>query len=145
MANRGSSFSERVLLLKNYAFNSKTIQNSLHFVLKIIVKVNLDQPKAFDRVDHAFMEDILSAARFRVNFRSWIAFFKRWNHGGGEWGKIEAFQFVKVVHCFPYFTSLRWNLSFASWGRTPSYQVLHYLVLPPRPSILLMLTMLPYL
>ena len=57
----------------------RTIQDSLHLVRTIIEKVdgnaaliNLDQSKAFDRVDHAFLEAVLSAAGFGLHFRSWI-------------------------------------------------------------------------
>ena len=57
----------------------RTIQDSLHLVHTIVEKVdrnaaliNLDQSKAFDRVDHAFLEAVLSAASFRVDFRTWI-------------------------------------------------------------------------
>ena len=34
--------------------------------------INLDQSKAFDRVDHSFVEAILSVASFRLHFHSWI-------------------------------------------------------------------------
>ena len=34
--------------------------------------INLDQSKAFDRVDHAFLEAVLSAAGFGLHFRAWI-------------------------------------------------------------------------
>ena len=47
----------------------RTIQDSLHLVRTIVEKVdgnaaliNLDQSKAFDRVDHAFLEAVLSPA-----------------------------------------------------------------------------------
>ena len=61
------------------AVKGRTIQDSLHLVRTILDKddnkaalINLDQSKAFDRVDHGFFEAVLSAAGFRVNFRSWI-------------------------------------------------------------------------
>ena len=61
------------------AVNGKTIQDSLHLVRTIVenvdgnaVLINLDQPKAFDRVDHAFQETILSVASFGLHFRTWI-------------------------------------------------------------------------
>ena len=57
----------------------RTIEDSLHLVCTIIDKVNgnaalinLDQSKAFDRVDHAFLESVLSAAGFGLYFRTWI-------------------------------------------------------------------------
>ena len=55
------------------------VKDSLHLVRTIVEKVdgnasliNLDQSKAFDRVDHAFLEAILSAAGFGLHFRTWI-------------------------------------------------------------------------
>ena len=61
------------------AVKGRTIQDSLHLVRTIVEKVdgnaaliNLDQSKAFDRVDHAFLEAVLSLAGFGVDFRTWI-------------------------------------------------------------------------
>ena len=61
------------------AVKGRTIQDNLHLVRLIIEKVdsdaaliNLDQSKAFDRVDHRFLEAVLSAAGFGPYFRSWI-------------------------------------------------------------------------
>ena len=61
------------------AVKGRTIQNSLHLVRTIVEKVdgnatliNLDQSKAFDRVDHAFLEAVLSVAGFRLHFCAWI-------------------------------------------------------------------------
>ena len=61
------------------AVKGRTIQDSLHLIRTIIDKVdnkaaliNLDQSKAFDRVDHSFLEAVLSAAGFGVDFRTWI-------------------------------------------------------------------------
>ena len=61
------------------AVKGRTIQDSLHLVRMIVEKVdgnaaliNLDQSKAFDRVDHAFLEAVLSSAGFGVDFRTWI-------------------------------------------------------------------------
>ena len=61
------------------AVKGRTIQDSLHLVRTIIEKVdgnttliNLDQSKAFDRVDNAFLEAVLSAAGFELHFRTWI-------------------------------------------------------------------------
>ena len=34
--------------------------------------INLDQSKAFDRVDYGFLEAVLFAAGFRLHFRTWI-------------------------------------------------------------------------
>ncbi|CAE1276092.1 unnamed protein product [Acanthosepion pharaonis] len=61
------------------AVKGRTIQDNLHLVRLIIEKVdsdaaliNLDQSKAFDRVDHRFLEAVLSAAGFGPHFRTWI-------------------------------------------------------------------------
>ena len=61
------------------AVKGRTIQDSLYLVRTIVEKVdgnavliNLDQSKAFDRVDHAFLEAVLSAAGFGLHFRTWI-------------------------------------------------------------------------
>ena len=61
------------------AVKGRTIQDSLHLVRTIVEKVNgnaalinLDQSKAFDRVDHAFLEAVLSAAGFGLHFCTWI-------------------------------------------------------------------------
>ena len=50
------------------AVKGRTIQDSLHLVRTIIE----NQSKAFDRVDHAFLEAVLSAAGFKVDFHTWI-------------------------------------------------------------------------
>ena len=36
--------------------------------------INLDLSKAFDRVDHGFLEAVLSATGFGLHFRCWIRF-----------------------------------------------------------------------
>ena len=33
--------------------------------------INLDQSKAFDRIDYDFLEAVLSATRFELNFDCW--------------------------------------------------------------------------
>ena len=60
----------------------RTIQDRLHLVRKIVEKVdgnaaliNLDLSKAFDRVDHTFLEAVLSAAGFGLHFRTWIRLY----------------------------------------------------------------------
>ena len=57
------------------AVKVRTIQDSLHLVCTIVEKVdgnatliNLDQSKAFDRIDHSFLEAVLSAAGFGLHF-----------------------------------------------------------------------------
>ena len=61
------------------AVKGRTIHESLHLVRTIVEKVdgnaaliNLDQSKVFDRVDHGFLESVLSAAGFGQHFRTWI-------------------------------------------------------------------------
>ena len=67
-------------------------RDSLHLVRTIVEKVdgnaaliNLDQSKAFDRVDHAFLEAVLSSACFGVDTSPLCV---PRSHGGGEWGKV---------------------------------------------------------
>ena len=57
------------------AVKGRTIQDSLHMVFIIIEKINghvalinLNQSKTFDRVDHGFLEAVLSAIGFRLHF-----------------------------------------------------------------------------
>ena len=61
------------------AVKGRTIQDSLHLVRTIVEKVdgnaaliNFDQSKAFDRVDHVFLESVLSSAGFGFHFRTWM-------------------------------------------------------------------------
>ena len=61
------------------AVKGRTIQDSLHLVRTIIEKVdgnaaliNLDQSKAVDWVDHAFLEAVSSVAGFGLHFRTWL-------------------------------------------------------------------------
>ena len=61
------------------AVKGRAIQDSLDLVRTIVEKVdgnaaliNLDQSKAFERVDHGFLESVLSSADFALHFRSWI-------------------------------------------------------------------------
>ena len=87
------------------AVKSRTVQDSLYMVRTIIEKVdwntaliNLDQPKDFDRVDHGFLEAVLSAADFGPPFRSWIRllYASPQSHFGSERGKIEALHLDSV-------------------------------------------------
>ena len=68
-----------ICLEQTCAVKGRTIQDSLHLVHMIVENVdvnaaliNLDQSKAFDRVDHAFLEAVLSAAGFGLHFCTWI-------------------------------------------------------------------------
>ena len=78
----------------------RTIQNSFYLVHTIIEKVNsnvalinLGQSKPFDRVDHSFLEAVLSAAGFRVHFHS-LLYASSQGHDGGKWEKIKTLHFV---------------------------------------------------
>ena len=65
---------------QTYAVKGRSIQGNLHLVCEVpegikdgteAALINLDQPKAFDRVDHQFMASVLEIARFK--FRRWIS------------------------------------------------------------------------
>ena len=58
----------------------RSIQDNLHLAREILVGIedeaaliNLDQSKAFDRVDHQFMAAVLETVRFDPEFREWIS------------------------------------------------------------------------
>ena len=60
----------------------RLIQDNWHMVRKILeglkdntkaVLINLDQSKAFDRVDHQFLATVLEAAGFKLEFCKWIS------------------------------------------------------------------------
>ena len=55
---------------------------------------SLDQSRAFDSVDHDFLEDVLLAVGFGLNFRSTFSMHR--SHDGGERGKIESLYFVSI-------------------------------------------------
>ncbi|CAE1313253.1 unnamed protein product [Acanthosepion pharaonis] len=64
----------------------RTIQSNLHLIRTIIegVKddeeaalINLDQSKAFDRIDHRYLAAVLQAAGFAPNFCRWISLLYR--------------------------------------------------------------------
>lgn len=54
----------------------RTIQDNLRLACLIIDSVtaliNLDQSKAFDRIDHRLLEAVLAAASFGLYFRTWM-------------------------------------------------------------------------
>ena len=67
---------------QNYAVKGRSIQDNLHLVRKILEEIeddaeaaliNLDQSKAFDRVDHQFLATVLETAGFESEFRKWIS------------------------------------------------------------------------
>ena len=67
---------------QNYAVKGRSIQNNLHLIREILegikdddeaALINLDQSKAFDRVDHQFLVTVLDTAGFEPEFRKWIS------------------------------------------------------------------------
>ena len=67
---------------QNYAVKGRSIQNNLHLVREIqeglddgteAALINLDQFKAFDRVDHRFLKTVLETVGFHPEFRKWIS------------------------------------------------------------------------
>ena len=65
-----------------YAVKGRSIQDNLHLVRQILegikddteaTLINLDQPQAFDRVDHQFLATVLKTAGFEPEFRKWIS------------------------------------------------------------------------
>ena len=67
---------------QNYAVKGRSIQDNFHLVCQILggieddteaAVINLDQFKAFDRVDHRFLATVLETAGFEPEFRKWIS------------------------------------------------------------------------
>ena len=67
---------------RNYAVKGRSIQDNLHLVREIpkglkddskAALINLDQSKAFDRVEHRFLATVLETAVFEPEFRKWIS------------------------------------------------------------------------
>ena len=67
---------------QNYAVKGISIRDNLHLVRQILegikddtkaVLINLDQSKAFDRVDHRFLAAVLETAGFKPEFHKWIS------------------------------------------------------------------------
>ena len=66
----------------NYAVKGRSILENLHLVRQILegIKddteaslINLDQSKAFDRIDHRFLAVVLETAGFKPEFHKWIS------------------------------------------------------------------------
>ena len=71
---------------QNYAVKGRSIQENLHLVHQILegieddteaALINLDQSKAFDRVDYRFLAAVLEAAGFKPEFCKWISMLYR--------------------------------------------------------------------
>ena len=67
---------------QNCAVKGRSIRDNLHLVRQILegikddtkaALINLDQSKAFDRVDHRFLAAVLETAGFKPEFRKWIS------------------------------------------------------------------------
>ena len=67
---------------QTYALRGRSIQNNLHLIRTVLegieddteaALINLDQSKAFDRVDHRFLGAVLETAGFGDGFRRWIS------------------------------------------------------------------------
>ena len=67
---------------QNYAVKGRSIRDNLHLVRQILegikddtkaALINLDQSKAFDRVDHRFLAAVLETTGFKPEFRKWIS------------------------------------------------------------------------
>ena len=67
---------------QNYAVKGRSIQDNLLLVREILedleegteaIQINLDQFKAFNRVDHRFLATVLETAGFQPEFRKWIS------------------------------------------------------------------------
>ena len=70
-----------------YAVKGRSIQDNLHLVRQILegieddtkaALINLDQSKAFNRVDHRFLVAVLETAGFKPEFHKWISMLYRY-------------------------------------------------------------------
>ena len=69
-----------------YAVKGISIEDNLHLVRQILegiedntkaALINLDQSKAFDRVDHRFLAAVLETVGFEPEFRKWVSMLYR--------------------------------------------------------------------
>ena len=67
---------------QTYAVKGRTIRDNLHLIREVLEEIedgteaalmNLDQSKAFDRVDHRFLASVLDITEFKPEFRKWIS------------------------------------------------------------------------
>ena len=67
---------------QNYSVKGRSMQDNLHLVREILEDVkdgteaaliNLDQSKAFDRVNHRFLMTVLETNEFQLEFHKWIS------------------------------------------------------------------------
>ena len=66
---------------QNYAVKGRSIQDNLYLVCEVLERINdsteatlinLDQFKAFDRVNNRCLTTVLKTTRFKLEFRKWI-------------------------------------------------------------------------
>ena len=53
--------------------------------------INLDQSKAFDKVDHRFLATVMKTAGFKPEFRKWIS-IQPAGSGAGEQEALDGFR-----------------------------------------------------
>ena len=67
---------------QTYAVKGRSIQDNQHLIREVpegikdgteAMLISLDQPKAFDSVDHRFLATVLETAGFQPEFRRWIS------------------------------------------------------------------------
>ena len=67
---------------QTFAVKGRSIQDNLHLIREVLegikndtesALISLDQPKAFDRVDHRFLASVLENSGFKPEFRRWIS------------------------------------------------------------------------
>ena len=69
-----------------YVVKGWSIQDNLHLIREVLEEIedgteaaviNLDQSKAFDRIDHRFLASVLETTGFKPEFRRWISMMYR--------------------------------------------------------------------
>ena len=77
-------FSDLIGPEQNYTVKGRSIQDNLHLVREILERlkydteaalINLDQSKAFDRVDHQFLATVFETTEFEPEFHKWIMLY----------------------------------------------------------------------
>ena len=112
-----------------FAVKGRSIQDNLHLIHEVVEGIeddteasliSLDQSKAFDRVDHRFLETVLETAGFKQQFRRWISMMYlrqwcRWTEGvrGYSWSSVRS---GRAALCLLFSMSSRWSPSSAGLG-----------------------------
>ena len=104
---------------QNYAVKGRSIRDNLHLVRQILegikddtraALINLDQSKAFDRVDHRFLAAVLETAGFQPEFCKWISILYHNPQAGGVRGLLRSSdRSGKAAPCPPFSMSLLWS------------------------------------